>query len=106
MQALRKIRTAAPALDALPEQGGGPPAGAEAAGKRMAHGGIEPGMRVSGEQDCGRAPRMGAASKRLADGGTERGDPGCSPPSPPVMVPETPLSISFLGQARCPPARA
>ena len=119
-QALRKIRTAAApaALEALPEQCSSPPAGlgmeadpqaglaagAKAAGLRVGHKGGEPGVRGSGEQGSKRGPGGDAASEQLGNQGGLRGGPGGarSPPSPPIRVPETPLTVSFLGQARCP----
>lgn len=120
-QALRKIRTAAApaALDALPEQCSSPPAevgmeadpregltaSGQAAGLQTGHKGSESGVRGSGEQGRERAPCDDAASEQLGDQGPMRAGPGGarSPPSPPIRVPETPLTISFLGQARCPP---
>ena len=121
-QALRKIRTAAApgALDALPEQCSSPPAGlgmeadpkeglaagAKAAGLRDGHKGGESEVRGSGEQGSKQAPGGDAAGEQQGHQGFLRGGPGGarSPPSPPIRVPETPLTVSFLGQA-LPPGR-
>ncbi|KAK9838113.1 hypothetical protein WJX81_002007 [Elliptochloris bilobata] len=71
--ALRKIRTAGSpaALEAVRGLDGSAPADAEAADEGLGKGGAEMGVRASGR----------------------------SPVSEPVSVPETPLSMSFMGQA-------